>query len=136
MEKHNHSANKISIYLSLLCAIHCLAMPVVVAIMPFASVFMEKYHWLELVVIISTLLLGTNSILHGYKYHHQDKTPAYLFGIGISILTMSSVIHLGLDIQSMTLQISNVVGAVFSAAGQIQNLRLSKSENKKVVAVN
>ncbi|MCB0514129.1 MAG: MerC domain-containing protein, partial [Bacteroidetes bacterium] len=47
MENHKHSANKISIYLSLLCAIHCLAMPVVIAIIPFASFFLEKYHWLE-----------------------------------------------------------------------------------------
>ena len=133
MENHKHSANKISIYLSLLCAIHCLAMPVVIAIIPFASFFLEKYHWLELVVIFSTLLLGTNSIVHGYKYHHHEKLPAYLFGIGISILIFSSIIHLGFHSQSILLQGLNIIGAIFSAAGQIQNLRLSRSGAKKVV---
>lgn len=131
MHNHQHRANKISIFLSLLCAIHCLITPVIVAIMPFASVFMEKYHWLELVVIFSTLLLGTSSILHGTKYHHHNKIPAYLFFIGIGILSISAILHLGFHIHNNFQLGLNILGALLSAIGQIQNFRLSRNNKQE-----
>jgi hypothetical protein len=127
MHNHQHQANKLSIFLSIACAIHCLMMPFVVVFLPFLSVYFEQYHWVEILIVFSTIILGTNSILHGYKYHHQNKIPAYLFVLGIGFLTTSSVLHFVYDMHNMPQQIINIIGALFSASAQIYNLKLCKN---------
>ncbi len=127
MHNHKHQANKLSIFLSIACAIHCLMMPIVVVFLPFLSVYFEQYHWVEILIVFSTIILGTNSILHGYKYHHQNKIPAYLFVLGIGFLTTSSVLHFVFDMHNMPQQIINIIGALFSASAQIYNLKLCKN---------
>lgn len=127
MHNHKHQANKLSIFLSIACAIHCLMMPFVVVFLPFLSVYFEQYHWVEILIVFSTIILGTNSILHGYKYHHQNKIPAYLFVLGIGFLTTSSVLHFVFDMHNMPQQIINIIGALFSASAQIYNLKLCKN---------
>lgn len=127
MHNHKHQANKLSIFLSIACAIHCLMMPFVVVFLPFLSVYFEQYHWIEVLIIVSTLILGTNSILHGYKYHHQNKFPAYTFCFGIGLLIASSLIHFVFDIHNNAQVSINILGSVSCAIAQIYNLKLSKN---------
>lgn len=127
MQHHKHRANKLSIFLSLLCAIHCLMMPFLVAFLPVLSMYFHKYHFVEIGIVFSTLVLGTNSILHGYKHHHQNKIPAYLFSIGIGFLVCSSILHYTFDIHNSSQHIINIVGALLSASAQFYNLKLSKN---------
>jgi hypothetical protein len=77
--------------LSLICALHCLALPV---LLPFAAVFVHSL-WLEIALMASAVIVGSHALRHGFKMH-QFRTPAWLFGIGmVSILVGNWVLTHG-----------------------------------------
>jgi hypothetical protein len=44
------------------CAIHCMITPILVILMPMAGMYLEKYHWIEYVIILSVIVLGSVSL--------------------------------------------------------------------------
>ena len=124
---HHHYANKWSVILSFLCAIHCIVTPFLVLALPFAAEYLNQYHWVELILIGGVFVLGTSSILHGYKYHHHKKTPAYLFIGGLVFLTSSAIIEYGFHYQNYAQHFISGVGGILSGIGQLYNFKLSNS---------
>lgn len=82
--KHNHLLYKTGIFLSVLCLIHCIAMPFVLISMPFIA---KNYvsHSNEIILIIISFLLGIYLILKDYKTH-KNKIPFF-------IILMAGVIY-------------------------------------------
>src|SRR5665647_254470 len=93
IRKHKHYSEQITVFLSVLCTIHCILTPILVALLPVVGNYFEQYHWVEYIIILSVFLLGTSSILHGYKYHHQNKFPAYIFFAGLIMLCSATIMR-------------------------------------------
>jgi len=126
--KHSHYSEKITVFLSVLCAIHCILTPILVVLMPLAAFYLEQYHWIEYILIGSVFVLGTSSILHGYKEHHQNKMPAYIFFFGLILLVAANLVGHLTDFNNSTLHFISGIGGIAAGVGQLYNLKLNNSK--------
>lgn len=124
IHKHKHYSEQFTVFLSVLCTIHCILTPILVTLLPVAGAYFEQYHWVEYIIIASVFLLGTSSILHGYRFHHQNKLPAYIFFGGLILLGSASIMRLGFDINGNTEHLISGIGGIASGIGQLYNLKL------------
>ena len=123
---HSHYPEKISVLLSVLCAIHCIITPVMVLVLPVVGSYFEQYHWLEYIIISSVFVLGTSSVLHGYRYHHQNKIPAFIFFAGLILLCSGTLIKLFFNTTDTSTHFISGLGGIAAGIGQLYNLKLSK----------
>lgn len=123
---HHHYANQWSVLLSFLCAIHCILTPFAVILLPFAAPFLDSYHWIDLVLAGGVFVLGTSSILHGYRYHHQQKLPAYLFIGGLVLMISALIMDYGYGDGGNVHHFISACGGILAGIGQLHNFRLSR----------
>lgn len=70
--------DKIGLFLSTLCAIHCLATPLLVLALPvLGEVFHEE--WVHILMALFVVPVGLYAFWSGYKHHRQAK----VLGLGI-----------------------------------------------------
>ena len=124
--KHKHYSEQISVFLSVLCAIHCILTPILVVLLPVAGAYFEQYHWVEYIIISSVFVLGTSSILHGYKDHHQNKIPAFIFFGGLILLSTAAIMKGLFDVSDISTHLISGIGGISSGIGQLYNLKLNK----------
>jgi predicted tellurium resistance membrane protein TerC len=124
--KHKHYSEQITVFLSVLCVLHCILTPVLIIALPVAAGFLHQYHWVEYILISSVFVLGTSSILHGYKEHHQNKLPAYLFFGGLIFLCAASIAGIVFKIDDASEHLISGIGGVGAGLGQLYNLKLSR----------
>ncbi|MFN8284301.1 MAG: MerC domain-containing protein [Chitinophagales bacterium] len=123
---HAHRSEQISVFLSLACAIHCMLTPILVVLMPVAGAYFERYHWIDYVIILSVIILGSSSLYHGYKLHHQKMLPVGLFGFGVFFLIFGSILHIYYKDAIILHHLLTAFGGIFCGIAQFLNLRLSK----------
>ena len=115
-------SDKAAISLSFVCAMHCLAMPLIIVMLPALTVFNlqdEAVHWWMLIAVIPTSLLA---LTMGCRKHKNYSVMSIgLFGIAILIVTA----FFGHDLLGETGEnISTVIGALVVAVGHVKNQRL------------
>ncbi|HMV16026.1 MAG: MerC domain-containing protein [Chitinophagales bacterium] len=124
--KHKHYSEQFTIFLSVLCTIHCIITPILVVVLPVAGAYFEQYHWVEYVIIASVFLFGTSSILHGYKHHHHNKIPAFIFFSGLVLLCAATLLKLAFHVGDFQTHLISGIGGIAAGIGQLYNLKLSK----------
>lgn len=117
-------ADKTAVSLSLLCAIHCLAMPLLVVLMPaIAGMFIadEVFHiWLAFAVIP----VSVYALTMGCKKHKRYQL-LIIGGIGVAILLSAPIV--GHDFLGETWEkILTAIGAVIIAFAHVLNFRECK----------
>lgn len=110
---------------SLLCAIHCLALPILLSVSSLAFLDFLGNQWIEYSVIILSIVIAFYSLLPNYKQHRKI-TPLVI------VLTGFLLIAIG---QSEIFKISELAftfsGAIFIALAHSFNWRiLIKFKNK------
>jgi cation transport ATPase len=76
----------LGIITSIACAIHCVVLPLAFTSVSFFGVNIVENSLFEWVMIAIAFSVGVYALLHGYKTHHQNKTPLIFFGIGFLFL--------------------------------------------------
>lgn len=71
---------------SLICAVHCALLPLLMTILPLLKLEMFTNEKLEYGLMTITLLVGCTSLFKGYRYHHQHIKPLLLFFLGFVLL--------------------------------------------------
>jgi MerC mercury resistance protein len=122
---HHHYANKWSVALSFICAVHCILTPVLLIALPFAGPFLHQYHGRDLFLTGGVFVLGTSSILHGFKFHHQKKAPAYLFIGGLVLMCSALILEYGYGNPGNAHHIVSALGGILAGIGQLYNFKLS-----------
>jgi len=75
---------KVGVFLSIACAVHCLSLPIFLFFAPYlASSFAFSYN-LEWILVISSFLLAAIILVLDFRKHRQP-LPLYFLGIGILI---------------------------------------------------
>jgi len=82
---NNHNILQYSYWLSVICLIHCISFPILIAILPFIDVVFEINKWVELAIILSVIVFGSYSLIHAYMNHHKNIKPLVIFFIGIAL---------------------------------------------------
>jgi len=70
--------DRIGIFLSSLCAIHCLATPLVVLALPFLGDAFEQ-PWVHLMMAVFVVPVGLFAFVSGYRHHRQKA----VFALGL-----------------------------------------------------
>ena len=117
--------DKAAVVLSGLCLVHCLALPLVVALFPvfgFTVVEHGTFHQLILIVVIPTTVLALGA---GYRRHRRNVVPVFgALGVMALILAAFGAHALGADILERGV---TVVGGLLIATAHIQNFRYTRA---------
>lgn len=84
--------DKIGMFSSLICAIHCTILPIALILFPVFSVSLLTHHTFEWVMLIFSLILGLSSLCFGYKKHKSLKALS-LLSVGIFLLLIGKLSH-------------------------------------------
>ena len=113
--------DKIGIWTSSLCAVHCLILPALLPVIPFlgASIFAE--HWFEKTILSLSMIIGFWALLTGFYRYHRQLYPLYSLLLGGLIYWNKDMF--GHDFEPYTV----TAGAVLIVASHLLNIRLCKS---------
>jgi len=122
MDKHTVSLKSkrlqaAGVVLSLLCAVHCMAMPILLTAGSFATVSVLSNPWLELGLLPVGFAIAGFVLYKDYR-HHNRKMPLHLFVFGFIAGVVGLIFHFHLFIGA---------AAVLVMAAQFTNFRLHKA---------
>jgi hypothetical protein len=112
--------DQIGLFLSSLCAIHCLATPLLVLALPVMGDFFEQ-AWVHLLMALFVVPVGLFAFWTGYKHHKQVRvftlgTVGLLMVGGASLLPHEMVEIEGLDVVT-------IIGSICLITAHILNRR-------------
>lgn len=103
--------------ISIACMLHCLALPVVAALLPFGALgSLAENHWHWLFVVLATPV----SVLSAYRAHQAGAPQSFsvAVGVGLGLLLCGVLVH------DHKLQVAlTLAGALTLAAAHLYNLR-------------
>lgn len=76
---------------SILCAIHCAVLPLVVASLPILGINILRNSFFEYGMIALAFVIGTAALWHGFRRHHHRPGPWLLFTGGMSLLIAKEI---------------------------------------------
>lgn len=115
------SGDAISIGASLLCAVHCIALPIVFTTIPFLGIELIHNPYIESVTVLISMLIGGWAINHGYRKHHRKQAVLLLFITGILLLLIGNF----LTVRRGEV-ILKLLGGIFLVTAHIKNWRAVK----------
>ena len=111
------SISAVGMFLSLACAIHCMAFPLIILIAPLAGVAFFENEMLEHLSILTSVIIGAYTLFNGYKNHKNFHLIAFFF---LAIL----VLIVGIFIPITFKPWADALGAFLIASVLFWNLRL------------
>lgn len=129
MEQTQSLGDKLAIGLSALCVIHCLAMPVLLIILPtMGAVLAESHELFHQVILFFVLPVGLLALIVGYR-HHRTLTVLISGCAGLGLLVLAALF--GHDYLGDTGEFSLTVAAsVMIAVAHIRNFQLRPRSNR------
>jgi cation transport ATPase len=112
--------DKLGLWLSSLCAIHCLATPLLVLALPVLGGFFEQ-EWVHLAMALFVVPVGLFAFWSGYKHHLQMRVFA-LGTVGLLLVGGASLApHELVEIQGF--DVVTVLGSILLITAHILNRR-------------
>lgn len=72
---------------SILCAIHCAALPLVLSLAPLAGLHFLSNPWIEYTILFLSYSIASMGILNGYRKHHRKPLPLILVITGFVFIS-------------------------------------------------
>ena len=113
--------DKIGIWVSGLCALHCLALPLLLPILPFVASSFIAENWFERTILSLSLLIGLTALLVGFFRYHRQLYPLYALIAGGIIYWNKDIF--GHDFEPITI----AIGATLIITAHVMNLRLCRA---------
>ena len=125
MHAHTHKginrSNRISALLSLACAIHCAAMPMLISILPLIGMQFLASHLLEGMLLAFGVGFGIYGVIRSYVYQHRDIRPVIFLATG-TVMIAGGFFFAPEHIEPFMVSI----GAISIAVAQVLNIRSCK----------
>jgi len=71
---------------SLLCALHCAALPFILSLTPLAGLRFMDDPLIENGIILLSFAIATYALIHGYRKHHRKVLPLIIVVIGFGLI--------------------------------------------------
>ena len=110
-------ADKVGVCTSILCMIHCLAIPILLIMGIDSILLLIDQEWIELTIIGISFVIGLIAFIGGYLQHKQHFVPVLFIAGFLLLINGESVVHTGV---SITL---SVTGALVILYAHVQNLK-------------
>lgn len=107
---------------SFACAVHCVALPFVLALLPLVGLGFLAGHTFERIFVACAALLATASIVTGFRRHRHPQA-LFLMVPGIVLLVCGVAVDINSHIALHTASV--VAGGVLVASAHVTNLVLS-----------
>lgn len=122
------STDKIAISLSLLCTVHCLATPILVALLPSLAIINVDRETFHLWMVIAVVPISLYALTLGCKKHKESSVLLTgLLGLACLIgAVLFGESHLG----EVGEKVCTVIGSVFIALSHFQNFTLCRKLTK------
>lgn len=118
--------DRAGMWASALCAIHCIALPMLVAISAFSGLAFLDDPRVENVIITVSILLGTSSLLPSYFKHHRKIFPILILLFGFFFIGLSRFM------MHVCEQVLVSAGAALVASAHFLNYRLCRKWHNKI----
>ncbi|WP_083672056.1 MerC domain-containing protein [Sphingomonas montana] len=104
--------------LSSLCLLHCIAIPVAIALLPAFALVIPDLPWLHAGLLVVAVPASGLALWRGWRIHH-DRVPAAVGAVGLVVMgsALLTVAH------SLTEVSLTVGGGLLVAGGHLLNLR-------------
>lgn len=120
-------ADKVAVSLSLLCTIHCLAMPLAVVFLPILAALPLADEAFHLWMVYGVLPISIYALAMGCKKHKRYRL-LLIGGLGLTILVGTALV--GHEVLGEVLEKSfTVLGASIIALGHYWNFRLCQRQD-------
>ena len=114
--------DRLGMLLSCLCAVHCVLLPFVLALLPLIGLEFLAGHTFERIFVACAAALACASILVAYRRHRHPQA-LFLMVPGIALLVFGVAIDINAHVVIHTASV--VTGGVLVASAHITNLVLS-----------
>ncbi|PZP51162.1 MAG: MerC domain-containing protein [Pseudopedobacter saltans] len=84
--------DKVGVTASLACAVHCLALPLILTSLPILGIDLVNNEAVEITMIGLAFIIGIVALWKGRKEYNSTK-PILLFSIGIACLIIKEIFH-------------------------------------------
>jgi len=118
---NHHRLGKLSVIASAVCLIHCIALPLLLPILPLIGMSFLSSEKVEIWIMIGVLFAAGASLLIGFFKYHQKLFPVYLFAVSAVLMIYSRTLQH--DMGHFVL----AAGAIFMTMAHIANIRLCKT---------
>lgn len=118
-ESSTHDLDRIAVVLSALCLLHCLALPLFIAMLPLVAEFAES-HW-HLPMLAIALPVSATAIVIGYR-QNGNRVRVATAAAGMLLLLAGATLAHGY-LGSMADRLFTVAGSLILAAVHWQNSR-------------
>ena len=119
-KKNTLIIDKIGICTSVICILHCLAMPIFLILGLDSLLLVLDQEWVELTIILLALIIGVSAFGRGFARHRQHFVPV-LFIAGFLLLVN------GESVENTWLKVGlSVAGAMVVAYAHYHNFLLKK----------
>ncbi len=114
-------SDKLAIGLSALCLVHCLALPVLLILLPSLTALSLDNEAFHIWMVVAVVPISIYALFMGYRQHHHYRILAYgAVGLLLLVLALALEERVG-EWAEKTL---TVLGAVMIALGHYKNFKL------------
>ena len=79
---------------SLLCAVHCAALPFLLSLAPLAGLQFLENPWIEYTIILVSFFVASYALVHGYRRHHRKALALIIVTIGFFFIGAGHLLHM------------------------------------------
>ena len=107
---------------SMACAIHCAAMPLVVSLLPMIGLTFLADSWVDVGILLVSGTMATIAGVHGYEKHKCIWVPLF-FWAAITIIMVGIILHFKTGSEAIAMM---PAGGIILCITHIVNIRMSK----------
>tara|TARA_B110000503_G_scaffold100997_1_gene151017 strand:- start:217 stop:621 length:405 start_codon:yes stop_codon:yes gene_type:complete len=113
--------DRLGIWASSLCALHCLLLPILIPLIPFVSASFFAQDWFERSILSLSMIIGFWGLFSGFYRYHRQLYPLYSLVLGGLIYWNKDMF--GESYEPFTI----AVGAFLIVGAHLVNLKLCQS---------
>lgn len=117
-ESKDKLLDRVGIWTSSLCALHCLLLPILLPLVPLLAGTFFAEAWFERTILSLSMIIGFWALLSGFQRYHRRLYPLFSLLLGGLIYWNKDLF--GADYEPVTI----TVGAMLIVASHVINLRL------------
>ena len=77
---------------SVVCAVHCAVLPLVLTSLPLFGINIIHNNFFEAGMITLAFMIGSLALYHGFKRHHHRVLPLLIFSMGFIFLVLKQIL--------------------------------------------
>jgi hypothetical protein len=118
--KNNSQLDRLGVWLTSLCALHCLLLPILIPLAPLVASSFVAEVWFERVILSGSILVGFAALFIGFHKYHRQLYPIYSLVLGALIYWNKDIF--GEQYEPITI----AIGALLIVIAHLANLRLCR----------